>query len=149
MTVVALSLIHRGWKKGQVCKGSSDCSNLNLVKRHGISHVTGTRPAQRPGQASVLFFLTKNSDLLHAVGSVFNHILVNTLYTQYSILVLKLACLILYLLLLPFNPPKEPIKLYYVASLTDRGTLPYQCVHQLIVNMSHGQQPTYCIYRYP
>jgi len=45
-------------------------------------------------------------------------------YLLLTLLALKLACLISYPLLLPFNPPKEPIKIYHVASLNGRGTLP-------------------------
>jgi hypothetical protein len=73
-----------------------------------------------------------------------------SIYSLLTILVLELACLISYLPLPPFNTPKEPIKMHYVASLKGRGTfLLVQYVYQFIVNMAHGKQHAYCIDRHP
>jgi hypothetical protein len=80
-------------------------------KKIGMSHVTGTRQFSESAREA--------ARAQWPPTSVFIHILVNTQYIEYSILTLlelELAWLISYLLLLPFNPPKEPIKMYYVAS---------------------------------
>jgi hypothetical protein len=113
VTVVALSLVsHRGWQKGK-CVNGCPVLRVQTEQTHGMSHVTGTKAIQHPTGPTPM-----------AINILVDIQLEYTHYSILTLLALKLACLISYLLLLPFNPPKEPIKVYYVASLNGRGTLP-------------------------
>jgi hypothetical protein len=77
--------------------------------------------------------------------------LLNRIFSQYSLPTLP-ACLIPHLLppSLPFNPPKESVKIQWVASANGRGTLcsPVTLIG-MRVYMAYGQQFTYCINPHP